>query len=366
MWNFITPVAIGLAISFACTSDAQERSDSGGRHHHGFRQQGGGQGGSGQRGQGRGRPGPHGGGFRGRAGHDDRHGADHEVFQFLLQNHDSINRTVTKLPDGVETLTESDIPAVAEKIKEHVTWMKVRIDETKPIRMRDPLFAELFRHAEKIDMEKQETEKGVRVRETSDDRYVARLIQAHAEVVSRFVEQGFDEAHRRHAVPGKPAAEGLKKVSPAVQGRGAVFPLPEAAHQPRPGTKLLVDLTRSSPPDELNPAIEKVAKYVNLYAGAGVEPAAVDVAVVIHGDAVSAVLNPAAYRERFDVRANPNLELLRQLHEAGVEMYVCGQSVISDGSSPEDVVVFVQTAVSALTAVANLQQDGYAYVPLLQ
>jgi hypothetical protein len=43
---------------------------------------------------------------------------------------------------------------------------------------------------------------------------------------------------------------------------------------------------------------------------------------------------------------------------------VCGQSLISKGSDPKDVAVFVKTAVSALTAVVNLQADGYAYVPL--
>jgi len=76
-------------------------------------------------------------------GQDQRHQEDHEVFQFLLTNHQQITRKVTKLANGVETLTESDEPEIADKIKEHVQWMEYRVKETKPIRMRDPLFAEL-------------------------------------------------------------------------------------------------------------------------------------------------------------------------------------------------------------------------------
>ena len=52
------------------------------------------------------------------------------------------------------------------------------------------------------------------------------------------------------------------------------------------------------------------------------------------------------------------------LHEAGVAIYVCGQSLAHQGEDPEAVAVFVDVAVSALTAVVNLQDDGYAYVPL--
>jgi hypothetical protein len=133
--------------------------------------------------------------------HDDRHDEDREVFHFLLANHKKIKRAVVVLPDGVETVTESDDKEVADKIKEHVHWMEDRVKNTNPIRMRDPLFAELFRHADKIKMAHEETETGVRVTETSDDPYVAKLIQAHAEVVSRFVRHGFNEAQKNHAVP---------------------------------------------------------------------------------------------------------------------------------------------------------------------
>jgi intracellular sulfur oxidation DsrE/DsrF family protein len=295
--------------------------------------------------------------------HDDRHNADRDVFQFLLANHEKIKRTVKELPDGVETLTESDSPEVAAKIQEHVEWMAYRIQEAIPIRMRDPLFAEILKHSDKIKMLREETEKGVRVTETSTDAYVAKLIQAHAKVVSGFVVRGFAEAMKNHPLPGEKTAS-LASANPLIAKHGSVVRFPIAAHQPRAGTKLVIDVTGGGEPAELNPAIEKVAKYLNIYAGAGAEPAQAQFAVVFHGDATLAILNDEAYAAKLKTKGNPNLELLHQLHEQGVELYVCGQSLISNDSKPEDVAVFVDTAVSALTAVVNLQADGYSYVPL--
>ncbi len=151
---------------------------------------------------------------------------------------------------------------------------------------------------------------------------------------------------------------------PAIANHGSVVQLPNAAQQPRSGTKLLVDLTSGGDTGQLNPGLEKVAKYMNIYAGGGAEPAQVQLAVVLHGDATLSVLKPDAYSAKFKTDGNPNLQLLEQLSVSGVELYVCGQSLISKGSAPEEVAGFVKTAVSALTAVVNLQADGYAYVPI--
>lgn len=142
----------------------------------------------------------HGPGAR-EVGHDERHEADRQVFHFLLANHEKIQRTVKELPNGVETLTESKDPEVAARIKEHVSWMEHRVENSLPIRMRDPLFAELFRHTDKIKISHVDTVNGIKVIETSDDAHVVRLIQAHAKVVSGFVERGFAEAMKNHPIP---------------------------------------------------------------------------------------------------------------------------------------------------------------------
>jgi len=151
----------------------------------------------GGRGAGQGRGGP----WRGGRGPDAQFEADRALFHFLLDNRESIRRKVTKQKNGVETLTESDAPKVAKQLQTHVASMVKRIEQGQPIRMRDPLFAEIFRNADKIDMKVENTDAGVRVVETSDDPYVAKLIQAHAKVVSRFIKNGYPEAQANHKAP---------------------------------------------------------------------------------------------------------------------------------------------------------------------
>lgn len=133
--------------------------------------------------------------------------ADRDTFHFLLTNHKFITRTVKKLDNGVVTITESEKPDVAKKIQEHVPAMYERLKSGNGVRYWDPLFAAAFKHGKKMKMEITDTEKGLKVTETSDDAEVVKIIQLHADVVTKFVEKGFDEAHKEHPV----SAPGEKK-----------------------------------------------------------------------------------------------------------------------------------------------------------
>jgi len=146
------------------------------------------------------RPRPKRGGGRGQLD-DPRFTEDRKWFHFLLDNRMRISRTIEQLPNGVETVTESDDPEVAAGIQKHVAAMHVRLKEGRGIHLRDPLFREVFRHADEIHLTIEDIENGVRVTETSDDPYVASLVQAHAHVVSRFIEHGHDEVRRNHDAP---------------------------------------------------------------------------------------------------------------------------------------------------------------------
>ena len=44
----------------------------------------------------------------------------------LLISHDRITRTVTNLPDGIRTVTESDDPRIARLLTDHVASMRPR------------------------------------------------------------------------------------------------------------------------------------------------------------------------------------------------------------------------------------------------
>jgi hypothetical protein len=122
----------------------------------------------------------------------------------LLANRDKIQREVRNLPNGIDTVTRSSDAGVAQTLKTHVASMVRRLEDGRPIRMRDPLFAEIFRNAEHISVKVEPLEDGVRVIETSDDPFTVKLLQAHADVVNLFIERGMSEMHRNHAVPAKP------------------------------------------------------------------------------------------------------------------------------------------------------------------
>lgn len=167
--------------------------------------------------------------------------------------------------------------------------------------------------------------------------------------------------------PDKPGrSDETEFINPAIKKYGKVVKLPNAAHQPRAGSKIVVDLTKGGESDQLNPAVEKICRFVNIYAGAGKSSVKVKIAVVLHGDATLAVLNNETYAKRFDTKSNPNLECLTTLKKAGVKVYVCGQSLVGKGAKPSEVSPQAEVAVSALSALVNLQADGYSYLPMLK
>ena len=151
---------------------------------------------------------------------------------------------------------------------------------------------------------------------------------------------------------------------PVLKNYGKVVQLPDASQQPRTGSKIVADVTKGGPADKLNPAIDNVARFVNIYQGAGKEPAQVEIAIVLHGKATLTVLNDAAYSKRFKTQGNPNLKCLKALRDSGVKVFVCGQSLRASEAKPEDITPLASVAVSALTSLVNLQMDGYAFVLL--
>lgn len=126
------------------------------------------------------------------------HGGDMMGIHALFAHRDEIRRTVTSIPGGVRTTTESDDPAVVAQLRGHVRAMYGRLEEGRPIHAGDPLFAALFANADKIVVAMEDTPKGLTVTETSTDPDVTALVRRHAEVVSLFIANGMSEMMRTH------------------------------------------------------------------------------------------------------------------------------------------------------------------------
>lgn len=121
---------------------------------------------------------------------------DRDGWQQLLVRHADIRRGVVRLPNGMSTVTESDVPAVATLIQDHVRAMKARMDDGRRVRTWDPVFAELFDRHDMIRISVELTAHGARVVETTDDPEALLLLRSHAAAVTEFVREGCPAARR--------------------------------------------------------------------------------------------------------------------------------------------------------------------------
>lgn len=155
------------------------------------------------------------------------------------------------------------------------------------------------------------------------------------------------------------------ELGPVIDGYGPTFAVADRDVPLRANFRYRLIFNAVSYPGErsaLNVSLESVARFLNMHARNGVAADDMDLAVVLHGDALSATLTNAAYRERFAVD-NPNLELLRELHDFGVRFYACGQTARFRGFSRADLSPAVEVGLSAMTLFATLQADGYSLLP---
>ena len=125
-------------------------------------------------------------------GHDSATASQLQVIHTLLTNHDRLTRTVTNLPNGIRTVTESDDPALAAQIKSHAAAMTARVgngdDPGLPIET--PSVHAIFAANKKIHTSYEATAKGIVVTQTSDDAKTVASLQEHAAEVTDLVKGG--------------------------------------------------------------------------------------------------------------------------------------------------------------------------------
>jgi hypothetical protein len=96
-------------------------------------------------------------------------GAEMNDIHQLLDNHDLISRTVTNLPDGIRTVTESNDPRIARLIKDHVATMtrRVKAGDNPNLPIESPALHAIFRNKDKIQTTVRTTDNGMIVIQTS-------------------------------------------------------------------------------------------------------------------------------------------------------------------------------------------------------
>ena len=116
--------------------------------------------------------------------------ADMDLVHDLVMNHAKIKRTVTNLPNGIRTVTESDDPKVAQSIKAHVASMSQRLKDGREFNIFSTTLPVLFENRDKIKSVVEVTEKGSIVTRTSTDAKVVAALQGHAAEVTELAQEG--------------------------------------------------------------------------------------------------------------------------------------------------------------------------------
>jgi len=158
------------------------------------------------------------------------------------------------------------------------------------------------------------------------------------------------------------ACFGQEKVSPAVPYFGEIYPVPEATVLPDSFMvyRIVVDVkTGSENANQISQGLHNVARMMNLHHVGGVTEDNMEVVVALHGEATYSVLNNEAYRKKYSVN-NPNLDIIRELKVAGVQLTVCGQSLKGRKINPDEVLREVEIATSMLTTLSTCQMRGFA------
>lgn len=127
---------------------------------------------------------------------DTNSAADMGIAMNLVHENTKILRTVTRLPDGIKTVTESDDPKIAQDIKAHVASMSGRLDSGREFNIFSTTLPVIFDNAKNIKSTVEYTAKGAIVTRTSKDPKVATALQAHASEVTELVKEGPVAFHR--------------------------------------------------------------------------------------------------------------------------------------------------------------------------
>lgn len=149
-----------------------------------------------------------------------------------------------------------------------------------------------------------------------------------------------------------------------VASQGAARDVPNAHELPDPTIdyKVVFSVAAATKPGELHPTLVAMSRYLNTLAQHGVPASHRHIAAVFHQGGTDSVLTNDVFKARFNGQDNPNIALIRELKQAGVDFRVCGQGMLGKKIEPAMVQPEIQVDLWAMTTMVNLQMRGYARI----
>jgi intracellular sulfur oxidation DsrE/DsrF family protein len=156
------------------------------------------------------------------------------------------------------------------------------------------------------------------------------------------------------------AADGKLPVASAEAAKD----FPGAKELPDPSTnyKIVFSVSAKVKDDEVHPMLKMIGLYLNTLAHNGVPGKNRHIAAMFHQGGGDAVFANDVYKARHNGVDNPNIATLKELHEAGVELRVCGQGLMGKKVDPSQLLPGVQADLWAMVTMVNLQSRGYVRV----
>lgn len=156
------------------------------------------------------------------------------------------------------------------------------------------------------------------------------------------------------------------KTGPVIAEFGPHAPVPGMAAIPEGATfAIAFDVSAPAAEGSVNRGFESAARFLNMAVAAGVPQENIKLAVVVHGRAGLELLTSAAHGAHAASRKgdNPSGKLVEAMLDKGVRFILCGQTTAAYGIAPDDLIDGVEVWLSAITAHALLQQQGYTVNP---
>ena len=154
------------------------------------------------------------------------------------------------------------------------------------------------------------------------------------------------------------------KTGPVFENYGKTAPVETDFKVPSWGTlKVLFDVAGAAKPGEVNRNLDSAARLINMHAASGTKPKKIKVAIVVHGPAAIDLTKAERYSQGSDGKENASAPLISALTEQGVRVILCGQTAAYRDIKNEDLLPGVEMALSAMTAHAVLQYQGYTLNP---
>jgi len=122
------------------------------------------------------------------------------------------------------------------------------------------------------------------------------------------------------------------------------------------------DVAQAGDVGKINRKFDSLARFINMHSAAGVSKEHIQLALVVHGKASLDLLDHATYQKANNVD-NANKALIEALLANNVQVILCGQTAAAYDIALPQLIKGVQIELSAMTAHAVLQQQGYTLNP---